>query len=184
MKLSKSTIITAFIISIALFFIGMYIWGDVLIALLPIVGDSKYIDTSMKGQFNDTFLFGGIVALIPLFAIFVWRFAPIITPPRRIVVVMVIIAAMVVAVLLRREIIKKALKEKASMSVLDYTEPTRPVARPAQPTFPFNEVYFEYFLLGGLIVGALLSLVILREKEIARQRPLPHSRASHSPEER
>jgi hypothetical protein len=126
MKLSTSTIIIAIILSIALLFAGQYSWGSIFIALLPIVGDVKYFETSLAGQFINSLLFSLTLALIPIATILIWKSAPILKTQRKILTVFIIVIAVTFSVIARREMIRYQVRHLKPTTVLDHTDPSNP----------------------------------------------------------
>ncbi len=164
MKPSTRTIIIAIILSIALFFIGQYSWGDIFITILPIVGNVKYLETSLNGQFINSMFFSLILALTPIVTILIWKFAPIFNTQRKILTVCIIVLTMTASVLVRREMIKSQAKHLQPTTVLDYTDPANPQPKTIESGIPVSTLKFELFALAGLITGSVISFFSLRQK--------------------
>ena len=165
MKLSKQAVIIAIILSVALFFIGLYTWGNFFDLILPIVGNVKYLSTSMTGQFRYSMLFGLTLALIPIATILIWRFAPVFKKQRRVLTVCIIILALTVAVFARREIIKSKATNLQPTTILDYSDPSNPQPKTIESGIPIETLNFELFALAGLIVGSLIAFFSLRQNK-------------------
>lgn len=164
MKLSIRTIIIAIIVSFALFIFGHYIWGDLFIALLPVVGNVNYIDNSLTGQFIDTIWFSLTLALIPMATILVWRFAPVFKRARKFLTVFFIIITMTVSLLIRREMIRNEAKQLPPTAVLDYINPDKQQSTEIIRGIPVSTFHFERYALAGLITGSVIAFAVLRQK--------------------
>lgn len=165
MKPSKQAVIITFILSVGLFFIGLYTWGRFFDLILPIVGNVKYLSTSMTGQFRYSMLFGLTLALIPVATILIWRFAPVFSKQGRILTVCIIILAMTLTVFSRREIIKAKATNLQTTTILDYSDPSNPQQKTIESGIPIESLNFELFALAGLIVGSLIAFFSLRQNK-------------------
>ena len=163
-KLSTQTIIIAAILSIVLFVVGWYSWGDIFIALLPIGGNVNYFETSFSGQFSNSLLFSITLALLPIATIFIWKFAPIFRTHRKILTLCIIVIAMIVSVLLRREMIKYRARHLQPTTILDYADPSDPRPMTIETGIPVSTIHFEIFTFGGLVLGSLISFLSLRQR--------------------
>lgn len=165
MQSSTRTIIITIILSIALLFTGKYLWVDIFFTLLPIVGNVKYIETSLHGQFINSIFFSLTLASIPIVTILIWKFAPIFYTRRKILVVCIIVLTMTASVLVRREMIKSQAKHLQPTTVLDYTDPENPQPKTIESSIPVSTLKFELFALAGLITGSVISFFLLRQKK-------------------
>ena len=164
MKLSTKRIIYTIILSIVLFFVGQYSWGNIFVALLPIVGDVKYFETSLSGQFTNSLLFSLTLALIPIVTILIWKFAPIFKTQRKILSVCIIVIAVTVALLARREMIKYQARHLQPTTILDYSDPSNPQPKTIETGIPVSTLKFEIFALVGLVTGGVISFFTLRQR--------------------
>lgn len=165
MKVTKVTIVVAFIIGIILFVAGMSTWSSFLNAVLPAGNGITYIDTSLNTSFLNSLVFCVALLLIPFAAVLVWKFAPIFSDQRKFFTVCIIVLSMVVSVFIRREVIKPQIRKMESSTMSDYSDPANPVQENFMGGFPVNDLKFEYFLLVGLVAGSAISLFVLKEKE-------------------
>jgi len=164
MKLSTLTIIIAIILSAALFFVGQYYWSNLFTVLLPVVGDVKYFDTGLNDQFISTMRFSLTLALIPIAAILIWRYAPVLKPQRKVLTVCIIILAMTISVLIRREMIKFQAKHIQKTTILDYSDLANPQPKTVETGIPVSTLHFELYALTGFAAGSVISLFSLRQK--------------------
>lgn len=164
MKLSTPTIIIAIILSIALFFAGQYLWGNIFTALLPIVGDVKYFETSLAGQFINSLFFSLTIALIPIATILIWKFAPILKTQRKVLTVFIIVIAVTVSIIVRREMIRYQASQSQSTTFLYHTESSNPQPKTIESGIPVSKIYFEVFAFAGLVIGSVISFLSLRQR--------------------
>ncbi len=164
MKLSKQTIIIALILSVVLFFVGMYTWNSLFMLILPIVGNIKYVNSSLNGPFLISMLFSLTLALIPFATIIIWRFAPVFKTQRKILTVCIIFLSIIVSVLVRREMIKSKARNLQPTTVLDYSDPANPISKSIYMDIPISSLKFEYYALVGLIAGSIIAYLLLKEK--------------------
>jgi hypothetical protein len=160
MKLSKQTIVIAIILSIVLFAAGICIWDKLYMLILPKIGNVKYFETSMTGQYIIFFLPCLALALIPIAAILVWRYAPVFSMQRKLLSVGIITGVMIISVLARREMISYKARQLELSALVDLPNPSGPV----QIGIATSELRFEQYILGGLIAGSIISFFVLREK--------------------
>ena len=166
MKLSTRIVVVAVILSVALFVIGTYSWGDIFTALLPRIGNTGYLDTNLTGRFSSSTLFGLTLALIPIVTIVIWRFAPVVNAQRRILTVCIIVLAIIASVQIRREMIKLQARDMQSTIVLDYSDPVQPRPQAITNGIPVSNLKFEVFALAGLLAGAIISFFSVRQKNV------------------
>ena len=164
MKLSRQTIRVAVILSILLFIVGLYTWGNIFVALLPIVGAVKYLDAGLSSQYINMLLFCLTLALIPIATILVWKLASIVKTNKKILTVCLIFAGITVSVLLRREMIKYQARHIQPMTVLDYSDPRNPHLKALDIGIPVSTINFEGYALAGLVAGAVISFFAFRPR--------------------
>lgn len=165
MKPSKQTVVIAIIVAVVLFFVGLSTWGKLLALLLPIVGNTKYLSTSMAGQFRNSILFGFTLALIPIATIFIWRFAPVFKPQRRVLTGCIIIVVMTISVLVRREMVKLKATNLPPTTTIDYSDLSNSQSRAIESGIPIETVKFELFACAGLVIGGIIAFFTLRENK-------------------
>lgn len=165
MKLSKQSIVIAILLSAALFFTGRYVWSNYYDLLLPVVGNVKYVSTSITGEYRNLNLFGLTLALIPVAAMLIWRFAPVISIHRRMLTVCIIMLSITVSVFARREIIRTKATNIQSATKPGNTGTSDPQLSNSQAGIPFESLKFEQFAFAGLIAGSLIAFYSLRQKK-------------------
>lgn len=144
------TLIATGITAILLFIIG-FLTRDYLFSLC--IPDMEYITfsvTSINSQFNMLLLFSFTLAFIPIAAVLLWKFAPVVSSMRKTLSVIIIILGMITSVFIRRELIKFA----------DYS-----IDSNIKSLIPIQQLQFEFYALVGLIAGCVAAYVLLREKK-------------------
>lgn len=156
MKQSKTTIILTIIIALVLFVFSFYTFGDVFDAMLPEVDNGRYQVTEINGVFKEALIFSLVLGLMPVFIVTTWRFSPIILKSRRVASIAIVVVFMVLAIMVRQQRIKSYFNNFANLN-----SPGSKI----NVSFPADELYFEYYLLGGLCVGCFISFIIFRDKK-------------------
>jgi hypothetical protein len=166
MKPSMRIIIFAIVSSIILFVVGLSTWSSFFTLMLPIVGDTKYFDTSFDTPFRNSMLFSLTLALIPIATILIWRYGPVINTQRKFLTVCIILIAMATSALVRHEMIKSKARNLQPITILDYSDPANPTHKTIESGIPVDTLNFELFVLAGLITGSIISFLTLRQKTI------------------
>jgi len=133
-------------------------------ATLPKVGDVKYQADTLTAPFRQSLGFALTLALIPISAILIWRFAPIFATQKKILTVVIIVIAMTLSVVARREMIKYQARHLQPTTVLDYSDPTNPQPKTIESLISVSTLNFELFALAGLVTGCIISFLSLRQK--------------------
>lgn len=165
MKLSKQSIVIAILLSTALFFTGRYVWNNYYDLLLPVVGNVKYVSATITGEYRNLNLFGLTLALIPVAAMLIWRFAPVTSMQRRMLTVCIIVLSIAVSVFARREIIRTKATNIQSATKPDNTDLSDSQLSNSQSGIPIESLKFEQFAFAGLIAGSLIAFYSLRQKK-------------------
>ena len=166
MKPSIRIIIIAIVSSIALFVVGLSTWNSFFTLMLPIVGDTRYLATSLGTSFRNYILFSLTLALIPIATILIWKYGPVINTQRKFLTVCIILIAMTTSALIRHEMIKSKARNLQPTTVIDYSDPGNPVPKTIESGIPVDTLYFELFILVGLIAGSIISFLTLKQKTI------------------
>ncbi len=152
MKHPKTTILLTIAFSVALFVLGIFIYGQYPELLLPKVNGGFYQVTEITGSFKATFMFSLILSLTPLSLYLVWRFSPIISYNKKLLSVGIVLACMALAIIGHQQMIKSYF-----ISLLNRVDNI-------SVSYPLNEVHFDYYLFLGLCVGCCISFFSLRQK--------------------
>lgn len=164
MKLSAKTINLTIILSLILLIVGLYSWNYLFIATLPIVGDVKYQADTMTASFSQSLVFALTLALIPISAILIWRFAPVFSTQKKILTIGIILIAIILSIATRREMIKHHARHLQATTILDYSDPINPQSNTIESLIPISILNFGSFALAGLISGSIISFFLLQQK--------------------
>ena len=157
MKHSKTTIILTILISIALFVVGFFSFGNINEALLPKVDNCYYQVAELGGQFKTLLVFAFILSLTPICIWATWRVAPIILNRHRVFSILTVVSCMTVAILVRQQSIRSYFSKLISF--------VGSTSGSLMLTYPIDKVHFEYYLLGGLCTGCMFHISFSDKKQ-------------------
>jgi hypothetical protein len=149
--ISNQTRIIGGIVSIVLFIVGLMCWGRIFAWLLPKAGDVVWQMEHLSDGFRSSLIFGLTLALIPVGAILLWKFAPINRPGKRAISICILLAGIVLSIYVRRELI-----EFVSVSPIPDIKMHVPV----------SQAKFDIYALAGLISGCAVAWLLLKEKRV------------------
>ncbi len=138
--------------SLVFFIAAMTLFTQLLMLLEPAIDGIDFVITGSR----TSFLFSLTAAFIPILTVLTWRVSRIDSLNRRIFSAAIIIFSMATALLARHQQVK-----------IYFTRVVRPMLLTEGKThviYPIDPRNFVYYLLGGLLVGCLLSNLILRQK--------------------
>lgn len=158
MKHAKTTIILTILFSITLFISGLLTFERFFETILPKVDGGFYQVTEIGGEFKTMLLFSSVFALTPFLILLTWRYSPIVSVSKKLASVLTIVVCMTLAIILRQQIIKSYFT--------GLTKNFNSTVDKINVNYPVDQVNFEYYLFGGLIVGCLISCFFLRQKRI------------------
>lgn len=153
MKSTKSTILITIIISIVLFFAGLFSYGSFISFTLPKTTNIIFVTTDFKDSFKQPLYFGLTLALIPLAALFLWRMGSISAINKKILSIGILLVCMILFMVARREMIIFQANHLTTSSAERFKIP-----------MPFASIKFELFALAGLLAGGIISFFALRQK--------------------
>lgn len=162
MKKTAINIVIILLSSLLLLFLGMVFTGDLFGLLLPKVHQATYQANGVGGGFWFFFFLSFIVALIPLLLFITWRVTPIAKTSQKFVSIGLVLAFGFIAVMLRRLIIILELKNLVARNNINGVQ--------YSGSFLFEKLYFEYYLLAGIVAGCILSYIIYRNKILVQKR--------------
>ncbi|MFT3705775.1 MAG: hypothetical protein QM802_25625 [Agriterribacter sp.] len=151
--------VIAIVLSVAFFILGLYLMGDLYYYALPKPEGAKYQATEIGGTFGRTLLLSLLLGILPIAIFLLWRYAPIPSGKKRMMSIGIIAGCMLLAIIIRRMMLLFYFKE-----MLDH-QPGTGIQLTAN--YPLSQVNFEYYLLGGLCVGYILSAIFFRDKKSA-----------------
>jgi hypothetical protein len=155
MKSAKITIIITIILSIILFFIGLYTYDSFITLTLPSIENVQYIATDIADAFKQPLYFGLTLALFPIVITFLWRVTPILTINKKLLTICILLVFMILFIIVRREMIK---------SQTSHLLPVTLNVEKLKVAYPLSSINFELFAISGLITGSFVSFFSLRQK--------------------
>ena len=156
MKFS-SLVITVFLLCAIFFFLGFFSFSKFYNMVLPDVYGVRYQMDLVAVEDTQT-VFAIIAGLMPLLLFFTWQLIPLYSTDKKTSTVFIIIICMALAAYIRHKMLVSHFEEMVESL-------TNKNAGPSVP-FSFEELYFEYYLLGGLISGCVISYLIFHNKVI------------------
>ncbi|MFT3980792.1 MAG: hypothetical protein QM687_10010 [Ferruginibacter sp.] len=151
----KTIFLTIFASLLFLVF-AFYFSGTLIEWLLPGGAKEHYGASTVSGPFKTTILFSLAIALIPLFLLFTWRLAPITSLQKRMASIAIAITAVGLGIVLRQQMLRSYFSRSLT-SIAGYD---------LNASFPLNKVHFEFYILGGLIIGCIVSALYLKDKKL------------------
>jgi hypothetical protein len=148
--------------ALGLLITSQIIWPRFFEITMPAPGKAAYTVRKLTDMTNGPRLFAVALALIPIAAVIVWRYAPVITASRKLWTVILIVLAMTAAVLARREMIHLKAKNAQPVTITDYSSPGNPQPKQVIPDIPISSFKFELFAIGGLVAGSVLAFFAFR----------------------
>ena len=156
MKGHYKLIIRAALLSIALFVTGKILFSSIFSFFEPVVDGIFFQVTDRGGKLPTSLLFSFVLSLMPLVILLAWRFGSILSPSRRIYFIIITLALTAAAIFVRHKEVK-----------IYFDKVVRPVLLsqnrlPMQ--YPINPVNFVYYMIGGFLIGAIISFFLFRQK--------------------
>ncbi len=152
MKNWKNTLLFTVLLPIGFFILGVMVYETFLALILPKSEHSAFSTSGLSTLLFQKIYFSLALALIPVFLYITWRISPIISTPKKIKSVILVSICLVVSVILRQQII--------SSNLNSFHSPTN-----ITNTFPIENLHFHFYLLGGLLIGCLLSFLLFKQKK-------------------
>jgi hypothetical protein len=145
------TIIIIFFICAIFFFLGFFGYTKFYQIVLPnIIGINYLMDLSQLEK-NQT-LFAFVFAAIPLLLFFTWELTPLHSLDKKTTSLFVVGICMVLATYIRYKILVNHFEEVLQSPTGRYSATTI--------TYPFEEINYEYYLLGGILMGCIISYLL------------------------
>ncbi len=156
MNTSTLTTILTILLSVILFFTGVYFYGQFFEWTLPNIDGMKFQVTSVNGQFNGMLTFALTLALIPVSAFFTWKFAPIVMTNRKLLNVFILVACVILGAVIRREwlMFQSDIYLKGLPQGFD---------NKLQFQIPIENFNVTNYMLLGLLVGTVISYFSLKQ---------------------
>ena len=156
MKRHYNLIIRIALISIALFTIGEFLFSQIFSFFEPNIDGIFFQITDYRGKLQTSFLFSLLLAFMPVIIILAWQFGPVRSPFRRGCFITITLAVTMAAVFLRHMEVKTYFSRVVRPDLLAQNR------LPMQ--YPINPVNFVYYMIGGFLIGIIISFFLFRQK--------------------
>lgn len=155
---NKKTLIICMALSIALLFLTFYLFDNILDLIWPRAESFTITYTSIATQLELAIIFSVAVAVSPILLFFTWKLGSIASTKNRTLSILMVSGFMILSVISRKLYIEYWFS-KFSTSKTETGEPI-------YSSMYAEDLNFEYFLLGGLILGCAVSYFIFKRKSI------------------
>ncbi len=155
---SPTTIIFVIFTCAVFFFLGLFAFTKFYQLVLPGATGVTY-HMELEKLWDMKMLFGLAIALVPLGLFLTWEWVAIDSPDKKLSVVFIVVLCMALVVYTRRMALVSYFDE-----LVQSKQTTSSVA------YPFEQLYFEYYLMAGLAVGCVLSYFIFGTRTVTRWR--------------
>lgn len=149
----KQAFYLALLCSIAVFIVSFFFYDDIMNWLLPDVQGGYFLDNLTEDKFDRLLIFCLGLAVMPVCLVGSWTFFPITDPTRRSLSVLLVVVCLTAAIAYRY------------YDVRSYFESRENPSSGFAVTFPLDQLYYEYFMLGAFLIALLGSYALLRDPE-------------------
>ncbi len=156
---SPSAIITLFFLCAIFFFLGFLSYSKFYSIVLPAVDGIRY-NMNLATIGNNQDMFAIVSALVPLLLFITWQLIPLQSTDKKTASAFVVLICMALAIYIRYKILLSTFTEMVQSLSNKYTS--------LGIAFPFEDLDYEYYLLGGLICGCIISYFIFHNKVVRR----------------
>jgi hypothetical protein len=156
MTSKKTTLILAIVVAVILFISQCTSYGNIFQLLLPDNARGRLIATTMGGHFQVTLFFAAVVALMPILLCLTWFLARIETTKGRLTSAFIVLLFSVSALALKRKLVKSGIEYLISIETNSQGT--------VSASIPIDKLHYDYYLLGGILVGCIVSFFALKGK--------------------
>jgi hypothetical protein len=153
----KTTLVLTMLTSLVLFILTFTQFRKLLEFLMPKIENIQYQTTDIGSQFKLALFFSIVIGLTPIFLYLTWRFGRIEKTKRRTYCGLIVIVFMAISVALRQYLIKSTFSGLTNLK--------SQTGETIYSSFATENLNFEYYVLGGLILGCIVSYLFLKDKE-------------------
>ena len=150
----KKTLLPVILSSIVLFILTLIQFEKLFLQIIPRIENLQFQTTNIGSQFKLGLFFSIIIGLIPILLYLTWRIGRIEIKKRRIFSGLIVITFMTIAIIFRQQLIK--LKFQGLINLKTQTGET------IYNSLNIEDLHFEYYLFGGLILGCIVSFFSLK----------------------
>jgi len=154
----KPIYVQVLLIAAILFVLGQFIYVPFFGFAEPKIEGILFQIIERKGNIKTSLLFSLTLASIPVLSVMVWRLGPVASPIKRFAILVTILFFMVMAILVRQLEVKTF-----------FIRAVKPVILPkdgAELRYPIDPVNFVFYMFAGLCIGAIISWISFRQKNI------------------
>lgn len=156
---SPAAIITIFFLCAIFFFLGFLSYSKFYGIVLPAVDGIRYnMDLAAIGSNQD--IFATVFALVPLLLFITWQLIPLQSTDKKTASAFVVLICMVLATYIRYKILVSHFSEMLKSQTNKYSS--------LGIAFSFQDLNYEFYLLGGLIIGCIISYLLFHNKVVRR----------------
>ncbi|MDP2161033.1 MAG: hypothetical protein Q8K02_11160 [Flavobacterium sp.] len=123
---------------------------------MPKIENLQYKTTEIGSQFKLALFFSIVIGLMPILLYLTWRLGRIEKTKRRMFSGLIVIFFMTISIVLRQQFFIRLTNLKTQSGETIYN------------SFGVENLNFEYYLLGGLVLGCIVSFFSLKDKEAKR----------------
>jgi hypothetical protein len=156
MTKQKTNLLLSILSAFVLFLVNFTQIGFIFHLLLPKIENLHYQNTEMGEQFKLSFLISLVIGLLPILLHLTWRLTSIATLKSKTISGLIVIAMMTLAVIFRQQLIKSTFDGLTNLK--------KPSGETIYNAFPIENLNFEYYLLGGLILGCVMTYFMFKGK--------------------
>ena len=156
MKKNKLTFIFTFAISLLLFILTFSQFGKLFEILLPDLGNTVYQENNINSQFRIALSFSIILSLTPILLLITWKIAPITYSVNKLYSVLISVVIITLVIVFRKQTLTSNYSQLLNLK----TQRDELI----KFAVSIENLNYEYFLLGGLLISCVLSYFILKDK--------------------
>ncbi len=157
MKDFGKTFMLAAILSILLFFAGLFLYGAIVKLLLPDEDRVFYQEMGAKGVLATSFLFSLLLALMPIFIVCTWGLCKASNQSDRFSIASIVIVFTFLAVFVRQHLLTAYLKKLSFSTEMSPDDLTI--------SYPLYRLNFEWYMFAGLCAGCIIACILYRRKK-------------------
>lgn len=125
--------------------------------LLPKIENLHYQANEMNSPIRLALYFSCVIGVVPMFLYLTWRIARIEITKRRVISGLIVMIFMVTSIIIRQQLIQSTFK--------GLTHVKTQTGESINMSFAIENLHFEYYLMGGLILGCIVSAFTLRKQK-------------------
>lgn len=152
----KTTLVLTILTSLVLFILTFTQFGKLFDFLIPRIENLQYETTNMTSHFKIAIFLSIIIGLTPILLYLTWRLGRIEKTKSRIYSGLIVIGFMAVSVVARQNLIR--------LSLYGLTNLKTQTGETTYCSFAIENLNFENYLLGGLVLGCIVSYLFLKKQ--------------------